>query len=195
MKKRILTISREFGSGGRFIGKEVAARLGISFYDRELIGKVMAETGFSRDFIENSGEYANGKSIFSYSFSPRDINGMSAEDYLFRAQQKVILEIAETEPCVIVGRCADYFLRDRDDVLDAFIFGNTKEKQARIMRLYSRNEKEALFLMKDVDKKRAINYQYCTDRKWGELRNYDVALNTSRLGYDKCIDILAEMMA
>ena len=115
MGKRIITISREFGSGGRTIGKQVAERLGIAYYDKELIEKISEGTGFSQEFIQEYGEHAPGTNIFSYSFLGRSANGMSLQDQIWMEQRKIIRELAEKEPCVIVGRCADFILRERTD--------------------------------------------------------------------------------
>lgn len=190
MSKRIITISREFGSGGRYIGKQLADRLGIAFYDKDIIAKAAEESGLSKEFIESKGEHAHNKSIFSYAFVGRDLTGMSVDDYLYNIQRKIILEIAEKESCVIVGRCADYILKDRDDVLDVFIHGEKEMKVKRIHDLYGKNEKEAIAMMADMDKKRSINYRYHTDQKWGIIGNYDITLNSSTFGYEKCVDIL-----
>ena len=123
--KRIITVSRQFGSGGRTIAKGVAERLGMAYYDKELIKKVAEKTGFSDEYIEKNGEYAPSKSFFSLASSfigaPRVMGGMSAYDYLWVVQRNAILEIVEKEPCVIVGRCADYILKDRQDCLNVFI--------------------------------------------------------------------------
>ena len=193
MSKKIITISREFGSGGRYIGEMLAKKLGIAYYDKEIIQKVAEKSGFAKEFIEKNGEYASSKSIFSYAFASRDSSGLSTDDFIFMVQREVIKEIAEKESCVIVGRCADYFLEDRDDVLNVFIYGDQPEKLARITRLYDKTEKEALAMMKDMDKKRSINYQYCTDQKWGDRHNYDLSLNSSTFGYEGCVDIIAEL--
>ena len=108
--------------------------------------------------------------------------------------RKVILSIAEKEDCVIIGRNADYILKDRQDVFNVFIHGNEPEKCKRIMRLYDKTEKEALALMKEIDKKRSINYAYYTDQKWGMTQNYALCLNSSILGYDKCIKVIKEVL-
>ena len=118
--KNIITISREFGSGGRSIGRAVAEQLGYSFYDRELIEKIAEETGLSKDFIEKNGEHSHGTNIFSYAFVGRTAAGQSMEDYLWKKQREIILKLAEEGKCVIVGRCADYILRDRKDCLNVF---------------------------------------------------------------------------
>lgn len=194
MSKTIVTISREFGSGGRYIGKQLAEKLGIPFYDKEIIAKVAEKTGYAKEFIEKSGEYASSSSIFSYAFVGRTSTGLSTDDYIFMAQRKIIQEIADQGSCVIVGRCADYILKDRDDVLNVFIYGDKPEKIKRLNLLYKMNEKEALAAIKEMDKKRSVNYQYCTDQKWGDRKNYDICLNSSSFGYDRCADIIEELM-
>ena len=190
MTKKVVTISREFGSGGRFIGETLAKELGFAFYDKVIIEQTAQKTGLSEKYIEERGEYAPNNSIFSYSFIGRTAQGNSVDDYIYQAQCDIIREIAEKGNCVIVGRCADYILRKRDDVLNVFIHGNNPEKSKRIMELYDKNEKEALALMKETDKKRSINYAYYTDKKWGDTKNYALCLNSSILGYDKCVKII-----
>lgn len=193
MSKNIITVSREFGSGGRAIGEAVAKRLNYQYYDKDIIAKVAKETGFSEEYVAKSGEYANSKNIFAYAFTGRDLNGMSIDDYVFNAQRKIILDIAEKGNCVIVGRCADYILRERDDVLNVFIIGEPEKKIERIKSMYSVSESEAKKLIKDTDKKRSINYNYYTDQIWGRNHNYAITLNSSILGMDKCIDIIEKL--
>ncbi len=193
MDKRIITISREFGSGGRYIGEQVAKRLGISYYDKELIGRIAEESGLAKEFIEKVGEYAPSKSIFAYSFAGRSRAGVSVEDYLNSVQRKIILDIAEKEPCVIVGRCADYILRERTDCSNIFIHGNEKQKTERIVKLYDVSVIQAKKLMKEADKKRSLNYSFYTERNWGETKNYTMTLNSSELGIEKCIDLICSL--
>ncbi len=192
MGNQIITISREFGSGGRSIGKAVADRLGIAFYDRELIEQVAVKSGYDPKFIENQGEYAPSNSFFAYAFVGRTINGMSTSDYLWNAQREVILELAEKEKCVIVGRCADYILRERDDVLNVFIHADTDFKAKRIVDLYGEMNVKPEKRLEEKDKKRAINYKYYTDQTWGMAKNYHLALDSGRLGIDECVDIIVK---
>ena len=189
----IITISREFGSGGRFIGEETAKKLGIAFYDREIITKVADDLGLSEKYVADRGEYAPSKNIFSYAFIGRDINGNSIADQIYSYQQKIIKELAAKEPCVIVGRSADYILSGRDDVLNVFIQGNKADKIVRIKEIYSKSDDEAAKMIKDTDKKRSVNYRYCTDQEWGSRKNYDIVLNSSTLGYDNCIDVISRL--
>lgn len=193
MSYKVITISREFGSGGRFIGEEAARKLGIAFYDREIIAKVADDLGLSEKYVADRGEYAPSKNIFSYAFIGRDINGNSIADQIYSYQQKIIKDLAAKEPCVIVGRSADYILSGRDDVLNVFIQGDKPDKIARIKEIYSKSDDEAAKMIKDIDKKRSVNYRYCTDQEWGSRKNYDIILNSSTLGYDNCIDVIAKL--
>ena len=192
MTKRIITISREFGSGGRFVGEEVAKKLGVAYYDKDIIGQIAEQSGFAPEYIQENAELSPKKGLFAYAFSGRDITGKSVEDMVYEAQRKVILEIAEKESCVIIGRNADFILRDRNDVLNVFIHGDMPEKTQRIIGLYHVEEKEAVKMMADTDKRRMTNYNFYTDQKWGKASNYTLCLNSSQLGYDRCEKIIME---
>ena len=192
MTKRIITISREFGSGGRFIGEEVAKRLGIKYYDKEIIGQIAKESGLAPEYIKENAELSPKKGIFAYAFTSRDITGKSVEDMVYEAQRKVILDLAGKEPCVIIGRNADFILKDRDDVLNVFIHGDMPEKIQRITRLYNVGEQEAVKMMADTDKRRMANYNFYTEQNWGKASNYTLCLNSSEIGYDKCEAIIIE---
>lgn len=194
MAKRIITISREFGSGGRFIGEEVAKKLGIKYYDKDIIAQIAEQSGFSPEYITERAELSPKKGLFAYAFSGRDVTGKSIEDMVYEAQRKVILEIAEKESCVIIGRNADFILKDRDDVLNVFIHGDMPEKVARICKLYNVTEEEAEKMMADIDKRRMTNYRFYTDQKWGMAKNYTLSLNSSELGYDLCEKIIMNCM-
>ena len=192
MAKRIITISREFGSGGRFIGEEVAKKLGIAYYDKNIIGQIAEKSGLSPEYIQENAELSPKKGLFAYAFSGRDITGKSVEDMVYEVQRNIILELAEKEPCVIIGRNADYILKDRDDVLNVFIHGDMPEKIKRITGLYNVKEKEAVKMMTDTDKRRRTNYNFYTDQNWGKASNYTLCLNSSQLGYDRCEMIIME---
>ena len=192
MAKRIITISREFGSGGRFIGEEVAKKLGIAYYDKNIIGQIAEKSGLSPEYIQENAELSPKKGLFAYAFSSRDITGKSVEDMVYESQRYIILELAEKEPCVIIGRNADYILKDRDDVLNVFIHGDMPEKIKRITGLYNVKEKEAVKMMADTDKRRRTNYNFYTDQNWGKASNYTLCLNSSQLGYDRCEMIIME---
>ena len=192
MTKRIITISREFGSGGGVFGEEVAKNLGIAYYDKNIIDEIAEQLGLSPDYIQESAELSPKKGLFAYAFIGRDITGKSVEDMVYEAQRKVILEIAENDSCVIIGRNADYILKDRTDVINIFIHADMPEKVKRICRLYNVTETEAVAMTADIDKRRMTNYRYYTDQKWGMARNYTLTLNSSQLGYDMCEKIIME---
>ena len=197
MKKNIITISRQFGSGGRTVGRQLAERLDIPFYDRELVKLVAEETGFDTKFIEENGEFSPSKSIFSFAVSqgvPCMQNGLSVSDFIFCMQRQVILKLAE-KPCVIVGRGADYILRDRDDVFDVFIHASMENRADRIVRLYGESEKKPEQRLADKDKKRKIYYKHYTDREWGDAKNYDMCLDSGRIGIDKCVDLIIDAIS
>ena len=141
MAKRIITISREFGSGGRFIGEEVAKKLGIAYYDKNIISEIAEKSGLSPEYIQENAELSPKKGLLAYALAGRDITGKSVEDMVYEAQRKVILDLAEKGPCVIIGRNTDYILKDRDDVLNVFIHGDMPEKTQRIIRLYRSEER------------------------------------------------------
>ena len=194
MSKNIITISRQFGSGGRTVGRMLAERLGIPFYDKELVKQVADETGFDVDFIEESGEFSPSKSVFSFAMSqgiPVVQNGLSMSDFIFCVQRQVILKLAE-QPCVIVGRGADYILRDRDDCFNVFIHADMQSRAERIVRLYGESEKKPEQRLADKDKKRKIYYKHYTDREWGDAKNYDMCLNSGKIGIEKCVELILD---
>ena len=122
------------------------------------------------------------------------MNGISLNDYVWNAQRKIILDLAEKGPCVIVGRCADFILRDRDDCFNVFIHADEKFKAERIVKEYGETDKSPEKRLREKDKKRKINYKYYTDQDWGVCDNYDISLNTGTLGIDKCVDIIEELV-
>ena len=197
MEKKIITISREFGSGGRTIGRLVAQKLGVPFYDKELVKQISVESGFAPNYVEEHGEHAPGKSFFSYAFAPQGVpgimNGLSTNDFLWNIQCSVILQLADEGPCVIVGRNADYILKDREDALHVFIHADEVFKAERIVRLYGESEKKPEERLKEKDTKRAVNYKHFTDRTWGDCRNYDLSLNSGKLGIDRCVDLIVQL--
>ncbi len=194
MSKCIITISREFGSGGRTIGKEVAEKLGIPCYDEELITKISEKSGLAKNYISESGEYTPSKSWFGNAFAGRDFNGHSMRDELWTVQRSVILELAQKESCVIVGRCADYILKDVADCLTVFIHASMEKRAERIVNVYGDNKDiTPAKRLADKDKRRKAYYQFYTDMKWGDAKNYSVALNSGELGIDKCVEIIADL--
>ena len=198
MEKKIITISREFGSGGRTVGRLVAQKLGIPFYDKELVKQISVESGFAPTFVEEHGEHAPGKSFFSYAFAPQGVpgimNGLSTADFLWNVQCNVILQLAEKGPCVIVGRNADYILKDREDVLHVYITANMEYRADRIVRLYGTSEKSPIARIQEKDKRRRVNYQHYTGRTRGNAADYDLCLDSSVIGTEKCADIVVDLV-
>ena len=166
MKNRIVTISREFGSGGRTIGKSVAQALGIPCYDAEILHKIAQESGFSEGYIREAGEYTPGGVLANF-FSNR-VYGPTNEDYLWNIQYQIITELAQKEPCVIVGRCADFILRDAADCLKVFIHADMDFRAKRIVEVYGEREASPEQRLKDKDKRRAAYHRFYTNMKWGQ---------------------------
>ena len=198
MSKQIITVSREFGSGGRTVGKRVAELLGVPYYDKELVKQVALETGFDEKFIEQQGEYASPwRNLFSYAFAGmahhHPMNGLSAEDFLWVIQCKVVLDLAEKGPCVIVGRCADYILRERTDCLNVFVHATIPFRAERIVRLYGESEQAPEKRLEDKDKRRRAYYRQYTNREWGAYTNYDLSLNTATVGIERAAQIIVEV--
>lgn len=187
MKNRIITISREFGSGGRTIGRKVAQMLGIPCYDSELIIKAAEESGFDAAYVKETGENASGGFL---SFLSSRAFGPNNEDYIWKVQCAVICDIAQKGPCVIVGRCADYVLRDKADCLKVFIHADMAFRADRIVRVYGEREQSPEQRIKDKDKRRAAYHRFYTNMKWGRSQNYDITLNSGTLGTDRCADII-----
>lgn len=191
MKNRIVTISREFGSGGRTIGKKVAEKLGISCYDSELIQKIAEESGFAENYVKEAGEYAPGG--FLSSVLANRAFGPTNEDILWETQCRVIMELAEKGPCVIVGRCADYLLQNKADYLKVFIHADMAFRAKRIVEVYGEREQSPEQRLRDKDKRRAAYHRFYTDMKWGDARNYHIALDSGALGIEKCADMIASL--
>lgn len=195
MKHRIITISREFGSGGRTIGKMTAQGLKIPCYDQELIERIAVESGFTKEFVQEKGEYTSHRSWLVNAFSDHSMQGISTQDYLWTIQKRVILDLAQQGPCVIVGRCADYILKDAADCLKVFIHAAMDKRADRIVRLYGETQDAPVKRLKDKDKRRAAYYQFYTDYEWGDVRNYHLALDSGALGIETCVQLIISAYA
>ena len=192
MKNRIITISRQFGSGGRTVGREVAQKLGIPCYDHELIERLAEESGFAKEYIKNESEYRPfGSRLASALNVGTGFDPLTNQDRLWIAQKRMILELGAKESCVIVGRCADAILEDQADCLRVFIHASFEQRAKRIVEVYGETEVPTERRLRDKDKRRISYYQYYTARTWGDINNYDVALDAGRLGIDKCVEIIA----
>lgn len=188
MKQGIITISREFGSGGRTIGKAVAQKLGIPCYDAELITEMAKQSGFAEDYVREAGEYAPG-GLLNSMFTSR-AGGPTNEDILWQIQCNMVAQLAKKGPCVIVGRCGDYILRDRPDVLKVFAHADMAFRAKRIVEVYGQREESPEQRLKDKDKRRSTYYRFYTGRKWGQLDTYDLMLNSGVLGIEKCTELI-----
>ena len=200
MSKQIITISREFGSGGRSVGKRVAELLDVPYYDKKLVEQVAVETGFDEKFIEQEGEYASPwQSLMSYAFPGgarlrHPVNsGLSTADFLWVIQCRVILDLAEKGPCVLVGRCADYILRDREDVLNVFIHAPIPYRADRVVRLYGESDLSPEKRLEEKDKRRRAYYKHYANRDWGMSQNYHLSLDSSLVGVERCAQLILDV--
>lgn len=209
--KKIITIGREYGSGGGEIGKIVADRLGIPFYDHEIIDITAKSSGLSADFIkENEQSIANGwlyNLLLGASYAAPGISGGAYSaagnaplaDQVFNAQRKVIIELAKKGPCVIVGRCSDYVLRhcdeiQKEDLLNVFIYADMKDKVKRAVEQYGLNPETAEKEIKQIDKRRANHYNTFTERTWGNRIHYDLLINSSLVGVEETAHMIEEIV-
>lgn len=193
--KSVITISREYGSGGRAIGKLVAEKLGYKFYDAEIIDEVVASSGLARDIVEKYDEYATHKNSFLYAIA---INAggdslTSVANRVHIAQSDVIKRIAEEGRCVIIGRGADYILRDRDDCLNVFVRADIKFRARRILDIYGDDGKKIESRINDKDTRRRVYYRSFTMREWGVIENYNLVLDSGVIGIEKCADIICDV--
>ena len=194
MSHRIITIGREFGSGGRTIGREVAHKLGIPCYDQEIIERLAEASGFSPDYVAEKSEDTEHSSWTALAFSSTHSLGVpSNQDLLWTAQRKVIQEIGEKENCVIVGRCADVILDGSADLLKVFIHADFDQRAKRIVEKYGVTEVPTAKRLREKDKRRALYYQFYTDREWGSIDHYHVVLDSGVLGIEKCVDVIASL--
>ena len=199
MKMPIIALGRQFGSGGRTIGKKVAEKLGIPYYDKELVDQVAKESGFSHEFIEEIGEYASVTSSFLFNIAVSAhpmglIDTMSVSDKLYVCQTNVIRDLAAKGPCVIVGRCADFILRDRPNVLRVFIHAPEEVRVRRVMQRHNLSEAEARRHMRQVDKRRADYYRAFTGSDWRDAGHYDICFDSDHMGEEKIIRFIMGYM-
>ncbi|MCD8025796.1 MAG: cytidylate kinase-like family protein [Clostridiales bacterium] len=200
--KNIITISRELGSGGRSIGKLVANRIGIPYYDRELIDEAAKESGLSIKYVENCEQRATNSFLYNFvmssSYGFGILQGANNQtlpltEQIYLAQRKVIEKFANAGSCVIVGRCADYILKDRDDVLRVFIYSDMNTRIRHSIDAYGMSKMTAQEEIEHSDRERSRHYSVFTDQKWGDRHNYDVLLNSGILGYGNCAKIICSL--
>ncbi len=209
--KKIITISREFGSGGRVIGRTVAENLGYDFYDREIIDMAAEESGLAAEFIEKTEQNLSSGWLYNLllgtSYAGQNVgagaqqigtHALPLADQVFNAERKIILSLV-TKPCVIVGRCADYILRTsdfvkKDDLLNIFIYADLDAKVSRAVEHYKVPEKDARKTVQQVDKRRANHYNTFTEDVWGDRKNYDLLVNSNTLGIEQTSQMLTEFI-
>lgn len=189
---RIITISREFGSGGRTIGRKVAEQLGIPCYDQDLLDRIAEESGLTKEYIEERTENTK-RSWFANAFADRSLKSMSTQDYVWSVQKRIILDVAEKGPCVIIGRCADYILKDKADLLKVFITASVEDRAKRVVEKYGESGDAIEQRLREKDISRSSYYRFYTDVEWGICKNYDLSLNSGLIGIDRCVEIIASM--
>lgn len=194
--KSVITISRQYGSGGRFIAKKLAEKLGIPYYDNELITMAAKESGYSEAIFEKAEQLSTHSFLYSLSMfgSADGIYGLPLADKVYIAQSEIIKKCAESGPCVIVGRCSDYVLKDLDNVINFFIYSDEKNKIDRAVKYYGLEADKAASELKKKDKKRANYYNYYTSQSWGDYNNYHMSVNSDAVGIDACVDLLASFV-
>lgn len=182
-KKIVITISREYGSGGHYVGELLAKRMGINFYDKNLINLISKKSGLSKEYVE-----ANNQKLASFKYIDNN------DDRIFIAEEKVIKDLAKKESCVIVGRCADYILKDNKDTIKVFLYSSSQDKVKRAVKYYNLEEDKALKEINKINNERAKHYKYYTNRDWYDFANYDIALNVDYLGVEKTAELLEQVI-
>ena len=182
-KHIVITIAREYGSGGRFVGSLVSKKLGVPFYDKEIISLSAKKAGLSKEYVEMTDEKKKSASYEN-----------NNDDRLFIAETKVIEKLAKKESCVIVGRCADYILKDNKDTIKVFLYSDDESKVQRAVKYYGLDEKNALKQIKKINKERQKHYKFYTNREWTNQNNYDLSINVDKYGVEKTADIICNFI-
>ena len=195
----VITISRQFGSGGHEVGEKLARQLDVPFYDKALIAMAAKQSGLSEEVFANADEKATSSLLYSmvmgsYSFGARvpGINEMPINDKLFIIQSDIIKKAAADGPCVIIGRCADYILREHENCLNVFVHANKEDRIRRSVMKKDCEERKAADFVTKKDKQRANYYNFYSNKRWDDLQNYDITLDTSRFTVDEAVDILMD---
>ena len=189
-KHVVITVSREYGSGGRYVGRLIAEKLGIKLYDKEFIEKVAEKTGFSEEYIESNEQKRDALAVLNNGFYSEFNNS----DELFIEESKLIKEVAEKESCVIIGRCADFILKDMENVIKVFIHSNMEDKIKRATEIYGLDKAKAEKEIKRIDKQRANHYKYYTEKEWNDSANYDISINSDTLGVEKTAELICQIV-
>lgn len=202
MEHTVITIARSYGSGGRTLGQLLAKELGISYYDRELLRMASDESGINEALFGKADERLKSMPLFKIAkreyqgeVLPPDSDEFVSNDNLFNYQAKVIRELAETESCVIIGRCADYILKDHKNVIRLFFYAPQEDCIARLLEQNGGTEKEIIKKIEKTDRYRSDYYKYYTGREWNDARNYSFCLNTSSMSYEKLVEVVREYIA
>ena len=200
MENRVITIARSYGSGGRKMGRLLAKELGYEYYDREILRIASDESGISEELFRQADEkqriplFRIAREVYTGEVIPPDSDDFISNENLFRYQAKIIRELAATRNCVIVGRCANFILRGRDNVLNVFVTAPVVDCVRRVMETDGLNLEEAEKKIKKIDKRRADYFKYFTGRQWQDAALYDLCLNTGHMSKQKCVDIVRAYM-
>lgn len=200
MENRVITIARSYGSGGRKMGRLLAKELGYEYYDREILRIASDESGISEELFRQADEkqriplFRIAREVYTGEVIPPDSDDFISNENLFRYQAKIIRELASTRNCVIVGRCANFILRGRDNVLNVFVTAPVVDCVRRVMETDGLNLEEAEKKIKKIDKRRADYFKYFTGRQWHDAALYDLCLNTGHMSEQKCVDIVRAYM-
>lgn len=201
MDNVVITIARQYGSGGKTIGEMLADRLGVHFYNKELMKLASEDSGISEALFVNADEkvkntrlFKIAKNVYSGELIPPESDDFTSTDNLFNYQAKIIRKLAEEESCVIVGRCADFVLKDYDNVLSVFVHAPHDFCMEQAAKKHSMNARELDRFIQKTDKHRAEYYKYHTGREWTDARNYDLCLDSSKLGFERCVDEIIAYM-
>lgn len=194
MKPVIITIGRQFGSGGHELGEKLARRLGIPFYDRNLLSEAAQRSGMTKEMIESMDEKPTNSFLYSLSVGNYSYGGdvpLPLENQVFLAMSEAIREVAKKGSCVIVGRCAEYVLAGEESLLRVFVYADKASRTKRVMEKLTLKEREATALMQRTDKKRAAYHDFYADEKWGVPSSYDLLINSGALGIDEAVEMIA----
>lgn len=198
-EKYVLTFARQFGSGGHEVAKTTAKILGIPFYDKELIAIAAKESGLSEHLFDGLDEKPTNSFLYSLVMGVQSgastycrYGDVTGSDNIFRIQAQVIRQIADKGPCVIVGRCADYILREYENLVSIFVHADMEQRTARIMKRYNLKEKNAEDYINKTDKRRNSFYNFYTNRIWGSVENYNLAIDTAQVGIKNAAEIIAD---
>lgn len=190
MKDIIVTIGRQYGSGGRQVGKLLAERMGVPFYDKELLTEAAKNSGFCEEIFHENDEKPAGSFLYSLVMGANGADALPLNNKLFLAQFDTIKEIASKGSCVIIGRCADYALEEMDNVVNVFIHADMESRVKRVVEEYGDDPKKAEDIISKTDKKRANYYNYYSDKKWGASETYNISIDSGKIGIDNCVELI-----